>query len=217
MTEAYNIDCLIGMAQYPDKYFDLAVVDKIYLYTAMLTSTYVYYIHENIQRITDRESRRIFSVLRFNLKRICCIPFGAGTSLRCAFRYWKKNNSCAGENHALSAYSSAASEGKQNVHIQHKEVREICKKHFNRRGCGFDCACLFRHAQGWLFTIFKNAKHNKYKSRSIQGYALRRERNTRLSKSYFFKRLKISDTNSKGFRASCCSGKQNAKERLQAA
>ena len=30
MTEAYNEDCMIGMAKYPDKYFDLAVVDPPY-------------------------------------------------------------------------------------------------------------------------------------------------------------------------------------------
>lgn len=29
-SEVFNIDCMIGMAQYPDKYFDLAVVDPPY-------------------------------------------------------------------------------------------------------------------------------------------------------------------------------------------
>lgn len=29
-TIAYNMDCMIGMKQYPDKYFDLAVVDPPY-------------------------------------------------------------------------------------------------------------------------------------------------------------------------------------------
>lgn len=28
--EAYNIDCMIGMGKYPDKYFDLAIVDPPY-------------------------------------------------------------------------------------------------------------------------------------------------------------------------------------------
>ena len=30
MTQVYNEDCMIGMARYPDKYFDLAVVDPPY-------------------------------------------------------------------------------------------------------------------------------------------------------------------------------------------
>ena len=30
MTQVYNEDCMIGMARYPDKYFDLAVVDVPY-------------------------------------------------------------------------------------------------------------------------------------------------------------------------------------------
>lgn len=30
MSEVYNIDCLAGMARYPDKYFDLAIVDVPY-------------------------------------------------------------------------------------------------------------------------------------------------------------------------------------------
>ena len=30
MTRAFNEDCMIGMARYPDKYFDLAVVDPPY-------------------------------------------------------------------------------------------------------------------------------------------------------------------------------------------
>jgi site-specific DNA-methyltransferase (adenine-specific) len=29
-SETFNIDCMVGMAQYPDKYFDLAVVDPPY-------------------------------------------------------------------------------------------------------------------------------------------------------------------------------------------
>lgn len=29
-SEVFNIDCMVGMAQYPDKYFDLAVVDPPY-------------------------------------------------------------------------------------------------------------------------------------------------------------------------------------------
>ena len=29
-SKAYNIDCMEGMRQYPDKYFDLAVVDPPY-------------------------------------------------------------------------------------------------------------------------------------------------------------------------------------------
>lgn len=30
MIEYYNIDCMVGMARYPDKYFDLAIVDPPY-------------------------------------------------------------------------------------------------------------------------------------------------------------------------------------------
>ena len=30
ISEVYNEDCMIGMARYPDKYFDLAVVDPPY-------------------------------------------------------------------------------------------------------------------------------------------------------------------------------------------
>jgi len=30
MTKAFNEDCMIGMARYPDKYFDLAIVDPPY-------------------------------------------------------------------------------------------------------------------------------------------------------------------------------------------
>ena len=30
MNVAYNMDCMEGMKQYPDKYFDLAVVDPPY-------------------------------------------------------------------------------------------------------------------------------------------------------------------------------------------
>ena len=29
-SETFNIDCMVGIAQYPDKYFDLAVVDPPY-------------------------------------------------------------------------------------------------------------------------------------------------------------------------------------------
>jgi site-specific DNA-methyltransferase (adenine-specific) len=29
-SEVFNVDCMVGMAQYPDKYFDLAVVDPPY-------------------------------------------------------------------------------------------------------------------------------------------------------------------------------------------
>ena len=29
-SEAFNMDCMEGMKQYPDKYFDLAVVDPPY-------------------------------------------------------------------------------------------------------------------------------------------------------------------------------------------
>lgn len=30
MNEVFNEDCMIGMARYPDKYFDLAIVDPPY-------------------------------------------------------------------------------------------------------------------------------------------------------------------------------------------
>ena len=30
MIEYYNEDCMIGMARYPDKYFELAIVDPPY-------------------------------------------------------------------------------------------------------------------------------------------------------------------------------------------
>lgn len=30
MSEVFNEDCMIGMARYPDKYFDLALVDPQY-------------------------------------------------------------------------------------------------------------------------------------------------------------------------------------------
>ncbi len=30
MIELFNIDCMIKMAEYPDKYFDLAIVDPPY-------------------------------------------------------------------------------------------------------------------------------------------------------------------------------------------
>lgn len=30
MTDCYNMDCMKGMAKYPDQYFDLAVVDPPY-------------------------------------------------------------------------------------------------------------------------------------------------------------------------------------------
>ena len=30
ISEVYNEDCMIGMKRYPDKYFDLAVVDPPY-------------------------------------------------------------------------------------------------------------------------------------------------------------------------------------------
>ena len=30
MIEFKNIDCMVGMKQYPDKYFDLAIVDPPY-------------------------------------------------------------------------------------------------------------------------------------------------------------------------------------------
>lgn len=30
MSEVFNIDCMLGMARYPDKYFDLAIVDPPY-------------------------------------------------------------------------------------------------------------------------------------------------------------------------------------------
>lgn len=30
MNIVYNIDCMIGMKQYPDKYFNLAIVDPPY-------------------------------------------------------------------------------------------------------------------------------------------------------------------------------------------
>jgi DNA modification methylase len=30
ISETFNIDCIEGMKQYPDKYFDLAVVDPPY-------------------------------------------------------------------------------------------------------------------------------------------------------------------------------------------
>lgn len=30
MNVAYNMDCMEGMKQYPDKYFDLAVIDPPY-------------------------------------------------------------------------------------------------------------------------------------------------------------------------------------------
>ena len=29
-SEVFNMDCMLGMKQYPDKYFDLAVVDPPY-------------------------------------------------------------------------------------------------------------------------------------------------------------------------------------------
>ena len=30
ISEVYNMDCLEGMKKYPDKYFDLAIVDPPY-------------------------------------------------------------------------------------------------------------------------------------------------------------------------------------------
>lgn len=30
ISEVYNEDCMVGMARYPDKYFDLAIVDPPY-------------------------------------------------------------------------------------------------------------------------------------------------------------------------------------------
>jgi site-specific DNA-methyltransferase (adenine-specific) len=32
ISEVYNMDCMVGMKQYPDKYFDLAIVDPPYFY-----------------------------------------------------------------------------------------------------------------------------------------------------------------------------------------
>jgi len=31
MIEIFNIDCMVKMAEYPDKFFDLAIVISIYL------------------------------------------------------------------------------------------------------------------------------------------------------------------------------------------
>ena len=30
ISEVYNMDCIAGMKEYPDKYFDLAIVDPPY-------------------------------------------------------------------------------------------------------------------------------------------------------------------------------------------
>lgn len=30
MNITYNMDCLVGMREYPDRYFDLAIVDPVY-------------------------------------------------------------------------------------------------------------------------------------------------------------------------------------------
>ena len=30
ISEVYNMDCISGMKEYPDKYFDLAIVDPPY-------------------------------------------------------------------------------------------------------------------------------------------------------------------------------------------
>ena len=30
MNVVYNMDCMVGMKEYPDKYFDLAIVDPVY-------------------------------------------------------------------------------------------------------------------------------------------------------------------------------------------
>lgn len=37
ISEAFNIDCIIGMKKYPDKYFSLAIVDPPYGINADVT------------------------------------------------------------------------------------------------------------------------------------------------------------------------------------
>ena len=36
ISEVYNMDCIAGMKEYPDKYFDLAIVDKINMFLLLL-------------------------------------------------------------------------------------------------------------------------------------------------------------------------------------
>ena len=54
-SEAFNMDCMEGMKQYPDKYFDLAVVDPPYGINITGRSQVVQVERE---RERERESRK---------------------------------------------------------------------------------------------------------------------------------------------------------------
>lgn len=201
-----NIDCMEGMAKFPDKFFDLAVV----------TVKYVSLQYEKIKRIANRKSRGVYGLFGFNYKRIYSIPKRTGIAIRCAFRYWVKNIKSASKNYIRSESSTATSNGIKSVLLQYRKAWERREGGIPKRGGGFICACLFRHQKSWIYNPGQNAKYYFFQSGSPERNALRREGHIRLSKGFGIERNYVSNKNCQNIEYSRSTSKQNAEGGLLA-
>lgn len=199
-SKIFNEDCMIGMARYPDKFFDLAVV----------TPKYVYLYNENIKRITNRQSGGISGLRRFNNERVCCISERTGTTIRCITGYRGKDISGSGENNIFATNYSATFKGNTLLYFQYKKGWEKKQENISVKRSGFICACLFGDKESGLYNIFQYARNISVKSGFASGIVLRRKRGYGLSKSIVAKREDVSNKYSKEFKHTRSASKQNA-------
>lgn len=204
MTEAFNIDCMVGMAKYPDGYFELAIVEF-----ATLTPKYLFDIHENIKRITDRKSRGVHGLRGLNYEGVRVLPIRAGVALRRAIRRWAQAVKGTGENHNGRALDPTASEGVEGLHIQRQEAWEEEHQEVRGRGNRFIRFGLFGHTEGGLPEKQRHARDHQHTCRPSTGDVLRREGDGRLSESDCVKRFMQSIGNIRTSWNPCFNGQPN--------
>ncbi len=216
ISEVHNEDCMIGMARYPDNWFDLKKMKNTLIDFAVLTPKYVSLVYENIERITDRQGRRIHSLCRLNYERLCGVSFRTGATLRRAFRYWSQTNTGSGKDNNCPKISAAKIEAVTGLCIRNKESRKEQQATFCKWGCGFVRTCLFGYKKGWLSTARQHANNNKLSSGQPEWDILRRERNNRPQENFRIKVKPNANANCKGNGLTYCGSQSYGEGGLQA-
>lgn len=210
----YNEDCMVGMKNYPNKWFDLA--EKLTIDLAVVTSIYVSLMHENIKRIADWKGWRIHGLCRPYYERICCLSIRTRTALRCAFRHWTQDHKGAGKNNLMPASCATKSSGIKGLCFLYKESRKEQQKTFRKWGCGFIRIGLFGYKKGWLHTSRQYANDGQFQSGQLEGIVLRRKRNYRSQENIRIKIKPDANTNCKGNGLTYCCSQSYGEGGLQA-
>ena len=212
ISEVHNEDCMIGMARYPDKWFDCK---NISLDFAFVTSNYVSLRYETIERITSWEGWRIHCLCRFNHKRLCSLSIRTRVALRRFVRHWSQSFACSGKNNIMPKRSGSEGKNFKGIYFQHKACWEKQQSCFLKWGCGFVCACLFRYAKSWLCVTREFANDNKSSCGQSERYILRRKRNNGSFEGIGHENNHVANTDCKRTGLARCSRKSNGAGGLQ--